>query len=198
MKTKIKIYKPKIITRKYISKKTGKEVTKIYQYKSNKKYSNIVLKYQDENGKTKRITERTILKTKKGYKSEVIEKIANKYNLNVNEIQNKLDVLELSNKKTNIKTLLSALETDSVKRFLKNMDIDYDELIEDIQMTDPLTDEAWILNRNHWIGTITTQDGNVRQTNQSTYQVNGPLELHNGTRVYFNWNYEQGSTWEIY
>ena len=193
-KAKIKVYKIKLVNTRYTStsKKTGTST------KTTGKTGTNVLTYRNDKGRFKQISYTTKLLTNKGYKKEAINSIAKKYNLSVNEITNRLEMLKAEGKKTNIKLLMVSLSNSKVERFLTAMGINYKEFVKELQAIDPNTTEEWINDSSHWTGLVPDRHHkNMRTSSETTYQVNGPLLLANGQRVEFNWNYEEGSTWEV-
>ena len=196
-KKKKKKNKPRVITRTYVSKKTGEVVTKTYTYDytqkqgaSRKKKDQKITKKTQKIWEDSRITTRTKLISKSGnLYSNKIKEVASKANVNADEI-----IAFLNSKYREIKTsipataVLSFMAHNKVQRYLLNMGVDIDELVTELSMINPAYDKDYVLDEKNWVGVT------------SKYSIDGPLKLTiegSSGVVDFYWDYYGGSSWEV-
>ncbi len=155
-----------------------------YAYpKATKKKSKKIVTYE-QNGKTKKVTSRTILVTKKGKFNEEAISVLEKIVPNPMDLDDAIWELHKTNKKVNWKNVQAFLIDNKVGRYLINLGIDIDDLVEECMVVCPEVTKEYILDSSHWIET-------------RAYKVDGPLTLPNGLKVNFYWDYNQGSTFKI-
>lgn len=182
-------YEKLTIKRTYTSKKTGETITKTYKYdrKPTKKKYEVIGTYQ-VGDKTKRLTHSTKLIDKKGnFKEEAINALSKRTGVDTLTIKSTVKAALRSEQKINIKAITATLTNSIVERFLTNLDIDLDELLEELQVKLPQANitRDWILDTSHW-------------QKSGAYRIYGPLTLPNGLgKVDFYWDYDNGSTYEI-
>lgn len=159
---------------------------KFYAYakQSSKRYKS-GLSFTTAEGKTKKITARTILKTKAGkLNMAAVRAITTGRNIDAMDLMDVVNELHMEGKKVNWKNVQANLVNSKVGRFLINLNIDIDELVAECQMNCPQVDRDYILDAAHWGQT-------------TAYKVKGPLTLPNGAKVQFEWDYDNGSTFFI-
>lgn len=141
------------------------------------------------NGKTKRVTNSTVLVTKKGaMKVEALSAISKKINVSQISVRQVASRLYKQGKRVTWKTVTSMLIGNKVERFLNNMDVDIDMFLEDIhEAGHTQITMADVLNINNW-------------TEINTYAIDGPFKIQDDKNTYlvqFKWSYDNGSYYEI-
>ena len=193
MADKKKKNKPRVITRTYVSKKTGEVVTKTYTYDYTQKQGASLKKRTQKIWEDSSITTRTKLITKSGRLNvNKIQEVASKANVDAGEIRAFLKA-KYRDIKTSIPAtvVLSFMSHNRVQRFLLNMGVDIDELVTELSMINPAYDKEYVLNEVNWTGA---------SNKNNTYSIDGPLKLTiegSSGVVDFYWDYYGGSSWEV-
>ncbi len=167
---------------KVVKNKYGKYYA--YAKQANKRYKSDI-SFTTTEGKTKKVTARTTLKTKSGkLNMAAVRAITTGRNIDTMDLMDAVNTLHMEGKKVNWKNVQALLINSKVGRFLINLSIDIDELVANCQMACPNVDKAYVLDPAHWAQT-------------AAYKVTGPLTLPDGSKVHFEWDYDNGSTYYI-
>lgn len=178
--------KPRTITRTYVSKKTGEVITKTYTYDYTQKQGASLKKRTQKIWADSSITTKTKLITKGG-KLNVsrLEEVSLHTGIDKSVLKAIIQGRHRDTKKAVPATaVLSFLQHNRVERFLLNLGVSINELVNELSIINPIYDRAYVLDERHW-------------EHVGDYQIEGPLVLSEGGVVEFVWDYYIGSTWEI-
>lgn len=158
---------------------------KYYAYKKTSKRYETKISFTTPEGKTRKVTARTTLKTQKGKLNvAALRAITTNRSIDMMDLLDAVNELHMEGKKVNWKSVQALLINSKVGRFLINVGIDIDELLAECQIVCPDVDRTYILDAAHWAQT-------------TSYKVKSPLTLPNGAKVHFEWDYDSGSTFYI-
>lgn len=206
--------KERVIVRQYFSKKKNEWITKTYKYK----YRQTNQKVKKVNKKTGEVTYKIYnpapkapkapKKYKKLFKDSNLTnqtKFVNKTGeIRMKQVKefaritqtNELDVLEYvkSRFKEGIQVNANALKAryseNQVSRFLMNLGVDIDELVNSINEYAVSINANWNVDRN-WLVDLS------RWKVIGGYRIDGPLILPDGSYIEFDWDYAEGTIYTI-